>query len=692
MVGRPRKQRAPSVSTVATVDDNAIRYLRESTVLKPVPASAHTDDWPCFLLADATVYHRNGSMANLLHVDLEGPLIVRGRLEVDKDQERYLVHRASKSKSPWIQIQSSTSFSIGQKDDHGLPIPVLWASGESGWFEIVPSDRYKAIGDIMFQGIDLHYSILDQYENALVKLHRKKKNRAKTLQHVELPLDDLLFHYAVAIGDGITLHEARQRCGEQAIFLLSHFPKETSFYGWLAGQFPDIVKRLAEKDPATAQEPAESTHPMLRAASSFLEIPDTTPQDHTIAPRASTQRSTRNSVTVKREPVDFSSDGQQASNNKVTRTKRRSPMDVKPANADIEMLDASASVPSSFKAATSSPGLPVLLDTLQEIRNSTLELLGDGKNKRHPDHILPGTWHYKIYLACKIKHRQGGAEVCEYWARDLVRLLGPEWRQSEFYKWVKANANAKPKFEYSTETECVDLRRRNARQPKVTTEEKGQPSHTGKQPAPVPAPEPAGKQPPKKRGRPSGKAAGLRPSLGSKKRPRAEADLDGDDDDEMDLGGYDPKKTTKKSKYFSDDDADAASSTAEDDEEAKPGSVPLTRLVIRAEKLPSTTPKGPNQTWTCGEPDCGYVVRGADEEEGQNLISAHYEEHEREARDEAEEAALKRVNLAVQESGGHLPINHLLDKIRSMGDRVQQRNEGLNGEVLPQPIKRTLLV
>ncbi|RYP77123.1 hypothetical protein DL771_001413 [Monosporascus sp. 5C6A] len=660
MVGRPRKQRAPSVSTVATVDDSAIRYLRESTVLKPVPARAHTDDWPCFLLADATVYHRNGSMANLLHVDLEGPFIVRGRLEVEKDQERYLVNRPGKSKSPWIQIQSSTSFSIGQKDDHGLPIPVLWASGESGWFEIVPSDRYKAIGDVMFQGIDLHYCILDQYEDALAKLHRKKKNRAKTLQHVELPLDDLLFHYAVATGDGITLHEARQR--------------------------------LAEKDPATAQELAESTHPMLQAASSPLEIPDTTSQDHTVAPRASTQRSTRNSETVRGAPVDLSSDGQQASNYKVTRTKRRSPTNVKPANADVEMLDTSAGMPSSSKAVTPTPGLPVLLDTLQEIRNSSLELLRDGKNKRHPDHIMPGTWHYKIYLACKIRYRQGSTEVCEYWARDLVEHLGPEWRRSEFYKWAKANANTKPKFEYSTETECLGLRRRNTRQ-KLATEEKGQPSHTGKQPAPVPAPESAGKQPPKKRGRPSGKAAGLRPSLGSKKRPRAEADLDDGDDDEMDLGGYDPRKTTKKSKYFPEDDADAASSTAEDDEEAKPGPAPLTRLVIRAERLPSTTPKGPNQTWTCGEPDCGYVVRGADEDEGQNLISAHYEEHEREARDEAEEAALKRVNLAVQESGGHLPINHLLDKIRSIGDKVQQRNEiGLNGEVLPQPIKRTLLV
>lgn len=44
--------------------------------------------------------------------------------------------------------------------------------------------------------------------------------------------------YAIAIGDGITLPEAQQRCAEQALFLLSHFPKEATFYHWLADQFP----------------------------------------------------------------------------------------------------------------------------------------------------------------------------------------------------------------------------------------------------------------------------------------------------------------------------------------------------------------------------------------------------------------------------------------------------------------------
>ena len=44
--------------------------------------------------------------------------------------------------------------------------------------------------------------------------------------------------YAVTVGDGITLPEARQRTKDQAIFLLSHFPKDTEFHNWLTQEFP----------------------------------------------------------------------------------------------------------------------------------------------------------------------------------------------------------------------------------------------------------------------------------------------------------------------------------------------------------------------------------------------------------------------------------------------------------------------
>lgn len=49
------------------------------------------------------------------------------------------------------------------------------------------------------------------------------------------------WQYAIAIGDGLTLPDAKQRVQKHAVFLLSHFPKEkeitwrnTSLARWLA--------------------------------------------------------------------------------------------------------------------------------------------------------------------------------------------------------------------------------------------------------------------------------------------------------------------------------------------------------------------------------------------------------------------------------------------------------------------------
>jgi hypothetical protein len=85
MAGR-RRLRAASTSTVATVDEDAVKYQKENQVLRPAPPGDRPDDWPCFLLTDATVYDKNGEMANLLHVDLEGPFMVRGLLTIEQDQ------------------------------------------------------------------------------------------------------------------------------------------------------------------------------------------------------------------------------------------------------------------------------------------------------------------------------------------------------------------------------------------------------------------------------------------------------------------------------------------------------------------------------------------------------------------------------------------------------------------------------
>lgn len=85
MAGRPRRRRA-SNSTVATVDDSQIRWAKESSILKPSPRDVPDNDWPCYVLTDATIYRKDGkTLANPLLVHLQGPLVIRGLLEVDDD-------------------------------------------------------------------------------------------------------------------------------------------------------------------------------------------------------------------------------------------------------------------------------------------------------------------------------------------------------------------------------------------------------------------------------------------------------------------------------------------------------------------------------------------------------------------------------------------------------------------------------
>ncbi|KAI1462373.1 hypothetical protein F4805DRAFT_410373 [Annulohypoxylon moriforme] len=709
-----RRRRAPSNSTVATIDEAAIQYYQEETVLKPVSSRTHTDDWPCFLLTDATIYHKNGTLANLLHVDLEGPFIVRGRVEIEKDQERYLVNRHIKNRSPRIQIQNTVSFSIGLKEDR-LPMPVLWASGGAGWFEIVPSEAYKAVCDTMFQGISLHYAILDEYEATLEELHKKKKNRNKTLSDVKLSLDDVLFKYAVTVGDGITLPEAHQRTRDQAIFLLSHFPKDTEFHNWLSHEFPTIVKRLAKKESKDSKTPGKAGTSTLIAApypplekSSSLEVVDIKKKGRPTL-RNSASRSLRHSGAPSSDVPDLSSDEPIQTNlSKVKHKSLRKTRSESTRSVDMMIIDA-PDAPNEQPRGSNAPNNPerltsqevgrahsgttssvsLILEALHDIRQEMIELLDEGKQKKHPDDASPKGLCNKLYLELSIKNQRALPEVCEYFAQDLVQLLGPEWHKSQFYEWVKGNVDTKPKFEFITEDEILNITRRK-KKGKASREETQ--STPGIKELPVRT---GGKHPPR-RGRPSGKTAGLRPPTSSKKRLRHEMSHE----DEMDIDEDGMLKTSKRSRYFDDDeqDEDANDSTSsadeDDDEDADNADSQLTRVVIRAEKLPSTLPRGPNQTWTCEEPDCGYVVRAADEEDGQALIHQHYEAHEKEARDEAEQSKASLVELALQESEkGHLPINHLLEKIRGMGEKVQKHGETqLNGQAVPQPIKRGLLI
>ncbi|KAI0977052.1 hypothetical protein F4678DRAFT_411638 [Xylaria arbuscula] len=718
-MARRRRRAAPTrpIEYEATA-----QHYTEASVLKPVGPSTHTDDWPCFLLSDATVHLRDGTLTNQLDVDMYGPFVVRGRLELEKDNERYLVNRNMKAKTLWIQIESSQSFSVGAKDDT-LSAPVVWASGKAGWFEIVPSPCYQRICDEMFQAVRLHYSLLDQYEEALEKLQKSRKKKRATMADVSIEIDELLFQYALRAGDGLTLPEAYELLDKHSIFLLSHFPKDTSIYNHLANGHPVTRQNLVNKGPKHPRLIAYLNQPCALEAHDYSHRDESSSRETVDErkrgkgrPKKSISRTTRASETSdSKDIVDVPKNSHEAHQSRSARLKKRSPTGIPPTGDDVVMTDPSSNNIASSETSrdrrvdvhgdnstmelNSTPeaksSAHVLADALEDVKRHMLQLIREGKQKKPLSQITTKGWQTKVYLECNIKQYNSVGEIFQYHARDLVQRLGPEWHDTQIYQWAKANASKPPTLTLITETDVNQIVRRvkkstrTAQSEKVTNEKEQ-----------LVIREYAGKQTPKNR--PSGKVAGLRPSTGSKKRLRYDADFE--DDMDLDENGS-LRKKSKKSHYFNEDDdededdnngsvdGDEEESSGESRSHAEKDTIPVTQLVIRAEKLPSTQPQGPNQTWTCDEPDCNYVVRAAHEDEGQKLISTHFEEHEKEAQDEAQEKALNRVNLAVQESGGHLPINHLLEKIRNLGEKSKRRDEvHLNGHSVPEPIKRTLFI
>ncbi|KAI1178423.1 hypothetical protein F4777DRAFT_594675 [Nemania sp. FL0916] len=731
-----RRQRAPPKKTEA--DEPAIRYYKESSILKPVSPSTHTDDWPCFLLVDASVHLRNGSMVSQLDVDSLGPFVVRGRLEVEVDNERYLIDRNMKTKNLWIQIDRSSAFSVGAKDDN-LSIPVVWASGQAGWFEIVPSPSYQRTCDEMFQGVCLHYSLLDQYEAALAKLQKSKKKKKVTMADVPLDLDELLFQYALRSGEGLTLSEAHRRFGFQTVFLLSHFPKDTSLYHYLVKENPR-VKKLLDQDPATKNARLEATlGPFVLESYDYPHRGESSSLDNSGKkrgrgrPKESPPKSMRDrKAPLDVETVQRSNTSQDPhSSMSAGRRKKSPPQIILLDDDDTVMTDPPADVnpavelksrnhivdrhqqnpptdPGPVQGINFSGG--VLVGALEDVRKQMLQLIDQGKQKKQLHQFTAKSWQNKVYLECNIKNYSAVEEIFRYYARDLAQHLGPEWHDTMIYQWAKENASKPITLTLISETEVKHIVRRVKNGTRGANIEKvAEASSQGNSLPKVR--EYASKQTPKKHPR---KVARLRPSTGGKKRLRHE--LDSEDNMDLDDDGS-LKKRSRTSHYFTEDDNDEdgddengsvdeddAGSTGQRDIHAE-NDAPMTQLVIRAEKLPPTQPQGPNQTWACEEPDCGYIVRDAYEEEGRSLISAHYEEHEKVAQDAAQEVALDRVNLAMKEARGHMPIKyayfppiqfqlgHLLEKIRTISEKSARRDEvHINGQIVPAPIKRTLLI
>lgn len=247
-------------------------------------------------------------------------------------------------------------------------------------------------------------------------------------------------------------------------------------------------------------------------------------------------------------------------------------------------------------------------------------------------------------------HRIPVEELLHYNAQALLQVLDKDkYSGHEFYSWLQAAAERpfvpvalKPSdLPYRLVPRGSRPRPSKATQPLpeaqglVTSGLEDDLSST-------PRSSPAGKSL-RRPGRPSGKKSSLRLTTGSKKRLHSDIDSESEEDESR----------PKRSHYFSDGDEDMevdAQATSSEDEVPREASQEPIKIVIRADKIPSTVSHGPNETWVCEEEDCGYVVRGGDVQECQQRIQRHFQEHG---------SQMDRVSLAMTEgTRGHLPIKY----------------------------------
>ena len=84
-------------------------------MLKPVSKDTDDDEWPCFVLKDAVIYHKDGvRVANPLLVDIEGPFMVRGLLNIDEDdlEPLRMFPNSTSHSHPLPETLSQTPFAV----------------------------------------------------------------------------------------------------------------------------------------------------------------------------------------------------------------------------------------------------------------------------------------------------------------------------------------------------------------------------------------------------------------------------------------------------------------------------------------------------------------------------------------------------------------------------------------------------
>ncbi|KAG6024578.1 hypothetical protein E4U40_003188 [Claviceps sp. LM458 group G5] len=690
MYGRSRRA---STSTVESECEADIRWRQESSVVRTVSKDMTPNDWPIFELANAIVLDKHGqTMENALLVSKRGPFIVRGHLIIDDpSQKSHLIMRARPS-TP-LEIRSSVLYSIGESDDGR---PLIWVSGQGGWYEIDPCRAYKPIYAKMCEATTMYYTLLDIYTEQ--SSGKAKKSQATTIMEELGPV----FHkYAVRIGDGSTIEEVFARAHEHAAFFIDKISQNddpldwstTAFYKYVCSQ----VSEQARATP-TALAPGPSSRPLQQDARLSDADDSTRVNVQTPAIAVINRGGSSGSIAAKDdESCRGQRGGTEKSRNSIPRTVgKRTP-------SERSFVSPFASPP----LATNHPIIPLYepsdkddapnspLQSALAVMDCCFDALANSRTGMTLINTL--TYLYFHYTLPSYKdervgsYKQPAEEWLHYYSKAMLPLLDDSFRHHELYSDLQFLANSDLKLlSWKPSDFPLVIRARN------TVQRRGSTTRAVRRRAPsFPAPTPSnidtsnhniaasdGPRPIGKRPTRTPHKSSLQP-IGGPPKKRLRTDFE-DEDPDSDFAGQD-----EDSYYY--DDGDSVdqelhlrgvqpTDSADEDGVAQgfqdEDGVERTRLVIRAEKIPNMTPRGPDDTWTCDQEGCDYVVRGSSEQDSHERIQQHFRVHEQQ---------LSRMQLAMKEGArGHMPVNHLLDKIKNL--------QGEATDPPYQPIKRKLIV
>ncbi|KAJ3495192.1 hypothetical protein NLG97_g3570 [Lecanicillium saksenae] len=660
MTGRNRRA---STSSVDTIDFEDIKWCQEASILRSVAKEAPSDNWPIFQLRDAIVLNRDGTtIESALNIVPNGPFTVRGNLHLSKDEKRFALSKPGRAPIP-IEIRHCLLYSVGETEDGS---PQIWVSGRAGWFELSPCPAYQSTYDSMCQATTLYYGLMDIIQDTKPK--RGKKGKSPSQKEI---LAAMFHKYAAFVGDGSTYDDVVARCNKHAVFLISQFMQDDSVTDWPS---TDLYKWMLSQNAALFEKVDKAKkNPRQRTRSpSYVEPPL----------RLST-RVSRKSASI--EEVDETTFNRR-SNRSNSATAQQTTIAMHPKQ--------SAKAPEHQTPTHVATDADSPFQTVLAAMESAFDSIAPSKNGVTVSGLLNRLYFQYRFPTFSAGHKRPVEEVIHYNAAELLKAIDPEkYKNGEVYDWLKRLSKEpfapialiKPGIlPYR-----VVLRERRPFHGRKHETKQDAPENILRTPSPV-SPR-VGKRP----GRPVGSKSSLRPIKSTKKRSRMIAD----DDD------TDTESVAKKLNFLSDQDGDEAmadidnqnsqdeaifdetlqvneSSDLSSEDEVEDDEDRPVKLSILAEKLPDPMPTGYQGTWVCDQQDCDFIARGGQEDELDDLISAHLQEHEQ---------LVDRMQLAVNESRGLLPINHLLEKLKQIGEDARGPTDS-QGNVAPRPIKRNLFV